>query len=229
VTTRLTPEEFYDGLSPLYDEAILRCVPRYEEMLWAILRYVPDDLDPKRILDLGVGSGNLARLILDRFPGADLVGVDISREMLAVCRQRVTGDRLTLVQSDFRNLDLEHGSFDLVVSSISIHHIDDAAKQALFRDLYCLLRPGGVIAYSDQFRGETAETYAKHMERWRREALDLGATEDEWRTWMTHQDDHDHHAPLGDQMAWLRAAGFLDVDCPWRYLLWTVLLGRKPE
>ena len=34
--TSVTPEDFYDDLSPVYDEAILRCVPRYREMLWAI-------------------------------------------------------------------------------------------------------------------------------------------------------------------------------------------------
>jgi tRNA (cmo5U34)-methyltransferase len=227
MTTGLTPEEFYDGLSPEYDAAILRCVPRYKEMLWAILRYIPDDLAPKRVLDLGVGSGNLSEVILERYPEAKVTGLDISKEMLAVARKRLPTDRLEPVQRDFRDLGFEDGAFDLVVSSISIHHIDDEAKQALFRDIHRVLRPGGVIAYSDQFRGATPETYAKHIARWREESFALGATEEEWTTWMTHQDDHDFHTPLADQMAWLADAGFTDLDCPWRFLLWTVLVGRK--
>lgn len=222
-----TPEAFYDGLSPCYDEAIRRCVPRYGEMLWAILRYIPGDLEPKRILDLGVGSGNLSAAVLDRYPGAALTGVDVSKEMLALARRRIPADRLTLVQRDFRDLDFEDGVFDLVVSSISIHHIADDEKRTLFRELHRVLGPGGVLAYSDQFRGATEETYAKHIERWREESFALGASEDEWTTWMTHQDDHDHHAPLADQMAWLREAGFTEIDCPWRFLLWTVLVGRR--
>jgi tRNA (cmo5U34)-methyltransferase len=222
-----TPEEFYDGMSPRYDEAILRCVPRYAEMLWAVLRYIPEDLDPARILDLGVGSGNLSAAVLDRYPGAALTGVDVSREMLALARRRLPTERLTLVQRDFRDLGFDDGGFDLVVSSISIHHVGDDEKRALFRDLHRLLRPGGVLAYSDQFRGATEETYAKHIERWREESFALGAGEDEWTTWMAHQGEHDHHASLADQMNWLREAGFTGIDCPWRYLLWTVLIGRR--
>lgn len=223
----MTPEEFYDGLSARYGEAILRCVPRYHEMLWAILRYVPDDLRPTRILDLGVGSGNLARAALERYPEARLTGVDLSGEMLARAREALPPDRVQFVRRDFRDLDFADGSFDLVVSSISIHHVPDADKQALFRVLHRMLRPGGVLAYSDQFRGATEEIYAKHIERWREESFALGASEDEWREWMTHQDAHDHHAPLVDQIGWLRAAGFPEVDCPWRFLLWTVLVARR--
>jgi len=229
MTSDLTPEEFYNDLSPRYDDAILRCVPRYKEMLWAIVRYIPDDLAPKRVLDIGVGSGNLSQLMLERYPEAEVVGVDISREMLAVCRKRLPNGRLTLVHRDFRDLGFEDNSFDLVVSSISIHHIDDSAKQTLFLRFCRLLRPGGVVAYSDQFRATTEETYAKHIERWRQESLALGATQDEWRTWMQHQDEHDHHATLSEQMTWLLDAGFADIDCPWRFLLWTVLVGRKPS
>ena len=143
MTSDLTPEEFYNELSPRYDDAILRCVPRYKEMLWAIVRYIPDELAPKRVLDIGVGSGNLSQLVLERYAEAEVVGVDISREMLAVCRKRLPNGRLTLEHRDFRHLGFEDNSFDLVVSSISIHHIDDSAKQTLFLHLYRLLRPGG--------------------------------------------------------------------------------------
>jgi tRNA (cmo5U34)-methyltransferase len=196
-------------------------------MLWAILRYVPSDLRPRRILDLGVGSGNLARVVLERYPEAHLTGVDLSREMLALARDALPVDRVDLVHRDFRKLDFADASFDLVVSSISIHHVPDDDKRDLFGNLHRLLRPGGALAYSDQFRGATGEIYARHIERWREESFALGATEDEWRAWMDHQDAHDHHAPLVDQIDWLRAAGFSEIDCPWRYLLWTVLVARR--
>ena len=100
MTTGLTPEEFYDGLSPEYDAAILRCVPRYKEMLWAILRYLPDDLAPSRVLDLGVGSGNLSEVILERYPEAKVTGLDLSNEMLGLAAQRLPADRFDPVQRD---------------------------------------------------------------------------------------------------------------------------------
>ncbi len=44
---------------------------------------------------------------------------------------------------------------------------------------------------------------------------------------MDHQRDHDFHDPLHSQMDWLQKAGYKEVDCTWRYLLWTVIQARK--
>jgi tRNA (cmo5U34)-methyltransferase len=149
--------------------------------------------------------------------------------MLARARERLPAERVRLLRRDFRDLGFEDGDFDLVVSSISIHHLPDADKQLLFGELHRLLRAGGVLTYSDQFRGATEESYAKHIERWREESFAMGASREEWDTWMTHQDNHDHHALLAEQMQWLREAGFVEIDCPWRFLLWTVLIARRGQ
>jgi len=221
------PERFYDALAGDYDDAILRCVPRYHEMLGAILRYVPQELEPRRILELGSGSGHLTRRVMAAYPKARLCAVDVSREMLEQCRKTTDPARLDLIRMDFHDLCFREASFDLVVSSISIHHIDDPAKRTLFRQIHQCLRPGGVLCYSDQFAGDSAEIYAKHIEAWQEAAGALGASAEEWDTWMRHQDEHDHHAPLRDQLEWLRYAGFTTIDCVWRYLLWTVILAER--
>lgn len=223
------PERFYDLLAGDYDDAILRCVPRYFEMLDAILRYVPTGLKPRRILELGSGSGHLTRRVMEAYPQAQIYAVDVSREMLFECRRTTDPCRVGLVRMDFHDLCFAEGAFDLVVSSIAIHHIDHGAKQRLFREVFSSLRPGGVLAYSDQFAGDTAEIYAKHIEAWKQESTaKLGASDEEWATWMQHQDDHDHHAPLRDQLSWLDDAGFDAIDCVWRSLLWTALVAERP-
>jgi len=58
--------EFYDELSPQYTEAIRRCVPRYEEMLGMLFRYLPAVFAPRRVLELGCGTGNLTAMIASR-------------------------------------------------------------------------------------------------------------------------------------------------------------------
>jgi tRNA (cmo5U34)-methyltransferase len=220
-------EGFYDGLARDYNEAILRCVPRYDEMLDAIFSYLPDDLEPRRILELGCGGGHLTRRTLDAFPAAEVVAVDLSREMLQMTRPLAEPTRLGLVRNDFGHLCFRPGAFDLVVSSISIHHIVDADKRSLFRNVHQSLAPGGAFCYSDQFSGETAEIYQKHIDRWRAEARKLGASEAEWAEWMRHHDEDDHHATVSQQMAWLGESGFGTVDCVWRNLLWTVVVGLR--
>jgi len=222
-------EAFYNRLSPRYSEAIQRCVPRYAEMLRTLIDYIPYDLRPCRIVELGCGGGDLAALVVERYPEAEIHLVDLAAEMIESCRRRFSGAlQLRYHTLDFAQIELDVGSVDLVVSSIAIHHLDDAAKQALFRRVFSSLREGGVLAYSDQFRGASDEIHATHLRRWQEQALNLGCSSDEWDTWMRHQDHHDHHATLEDQVGWLHAAGFTPVDCPWRHLLWTVLIARKP-
>ena len=222
-------ETFYNRLSPRYSEAIQRCVPRYGEMLRTLIDYIPYDLRPRRVVELGCGGGDLSALIAERYPKAEIHLVDLAADMIENCKRRFAGaPNLRYHTLDFAQMAFDDHSVDLVVSSISIHHLDDTAKQALFRRVFSSLREGGVLAYADQFRGVSNEIHTTHMTRWREEAFRLGCSPEEWDTWMRHQDRHDHHATLEDQVGWLHGAGFVLVDCPWRHLLWTVLIARKP-
>ena len=75
--------------------------------------------------------------------------------------------------------------------------------------------------------GATADLYARHMENWKELAYKAGSSDSEWEMWMKHRAEHDHHDALIEQLDWLREAGFSVVDCPWRYLLWSVIHARK--
>jgi tRNA (cmo5U34)-methyltransferase len=222
--------DFFDSISSEYTDQIRRCVPRYGEMLWAVLDYLPKSLEARNILELGCGTGNLTLKLAEKYPAAHLHLADFSEGMIAECQKRLSASTpVTPHIRDFRELDFPTNSLDLVASTISLHHLTDAEKQKLFRVVFSWLRPGGVFVFSDQFAGATAEIYARHLEHWRQAANELGATDSEWTAWMEHQAAHDHHSPIANQMRWLAVAGFTDIDCPWRYLLWTVLFAAKPE
>lgn len=219
---------FFDALSDDYTSAIQRCFPRYREMLWAILEYLPSDLNVDSILELGSGTGNLSVLLAESFPDATIRFVDLSGESIDVCRRRLGEDsRFSYEQIDLRDLAYKRSTFDLVASSISLHHLTSTEKQTLFTACYEWLKPGAVLAFADQFAGGSSDIYSKHIENWKKISLDAGSTHEEWDMWMRHQADHDHHDTLASQMAWLADAGFSVVDCPWRYLLWTVIQARK--
>lgn len=223
-----TVVQFFDSLTDEYAGAIERCFPRYQEMLWALLDYLPDDLAPGNILELGSGTGNLSVLLAERYPESTLHIVDVSAESLTVCRNRLgDDDRFRFHTQDFRELHFDAGEFDLVVSSIAIHHLTSPEKQKLFDDIYDWLSPQGVFAFADQHAGSTDDLYRRHIENWKAAAMGAGSKLEEWEMWMKHQADHDHHDTLTDQTDWLWEAGFDVVDCPWRYLLWTVVQARK--
>jgi tRNA (cmo5U34)-methyltransferase len=147
---------------------------------------------------------------------------------LDVCRQRLgTRNGVVLDRQDFGEVEYAAGSFDLIVSSIAIHHLDAAGKQSLFRRSFEWLTDDGVFCFADQCAGETDELYARHIANWKTLTFDAGSSEAEWEMWMQHQRQYDHHDTLIDQLEWLRQAGFKVVDCPWRYLLWSVIQARK--
>ncbi|HEY1006982.1 MAG TPA: class I SAM-dependent methyltransferase [Sphingobacteriaceae bacterium] len=221
-------ENFYDSLSHEYTDLIRRCVPRYGELLFNMFCYLPPNFKPERILDLGCGTGNLTEQIRLHFPDAEITAVDISGEILKECETRFSGDRqIRYVQADFRDLPFASKSFDLVMSSIAIHHIRDPEKSLLYRRIHELLSPRGIFVFADQTRGITDEIYAVHMERWKEEAFKLGSTEENWRMWMEHQEAHDYHTPVTWHLDELRGSGFREVDVLWKNIMWLVAWARK--
>jgi SAM-dependent methyltransferase len=129
----------------------------------ATLDLVAEDVDAgaRRILDLGTGTGTLALAAIQRWPAVEVVGLDLSREMIAQANREadrvIRGRdrrRLTTVVGDAEDLPFEAGAFDLVVSSFVIQLVGNRA-QAL-REALRVLRPGGRLAYTTWLAGEVS-------------------------------------------------------------------------
>lgn len=102
----------------------------------------------RSILELGTGTGETARRLLERHPEAHLVGVDASAEMLAYARDRLPADRVELRDGRLED-PLPPGPFDLVVSALAVHHLDAPGKAGLFRRIAGALAPGGRAVIAD--------------------------------------------------------------------------------
>jgi tRNA (cmo5U34)-methyltransferase len=219
-----TAYEYFGSLVERYDSLIRRAVPRYDELLARTVEYMP--AEAARVVELGCGTGNLSVAVADRYPAAELTVVDGSAEMLALTRQRLGVERRAVcVEARFEDLALEPGAFDLVTSSISLHHVVD--KAALFRRLHAALKTGGHLVYADQMRGRTDVHHALNLERmhdfWRLP----GHLDAEERAGLdAHAAEHDHYASVPDQLAWLADAGFRDGDCVWRHWMWGIVTAR---
>jgi tRNA (cmo5U34)-methyltransferase len=102
----------------------------------------------RRILDLGVGTGETARRVLAAHPSARLVGIDASEQMLARAREALPADRVDLHVGRLEE-PLPDGPFDLVVSCLAVHHLDGDGKADLFRRVREALGPGGRFVLGD--------------------------------------------------------------------------------
>lgn len=96
---------------------------------------------PARVTDLGCGAGNVTAILRQRFPEADILGVDGSHEMLAKARGTATGCRFE--QGDFSTWT-PAAPPDLIYSNAALHWVTD--HETLFPRLVSLLAPAGVLA-----------------------------------------------------------------------------------
>ena len=110
------------------------------------------DVDDRRVLDAGCGTGRDAAALIERHPGVDLVGVDASVNMIEQARTRL-GDRADLVVADLtRPIPVE--PVDAVMSVAAFHWVKD--HDALFANLASITRPGGRLVSDCGGQGQLA-------------------------------------------------------------------------
>jgi SAM-dependent methyltransferase len=102
----------------------------------------------ERILELGTGTGETARRLLERHPRASLVGIDASPRMLAHARAVLPAGRVALSVGRLED-PLPDGPFDLVVSVLAVHHLDGPGKADLFPRVAAVLSPGARFVLGD--------------------------------------------------------------------------------
>jgi SAM-dependent methyltransferase len=130
--------------------------PRRQECLAAIMEVLTELLPagPWRILDLGAGTGSLARALLDRFPEASVVALDLDPVLMQIGEGALgdAGGRLVWRQLDLRASDWPQQlgpdgaqPFDAVISLATLHHFSPREIAAIYRALAGLVRPGGLI------------------------------------------------------------------------------------
>ena len=212
-----------------YDRARRKLVPCFDDFYrtaMELLPFAPDDRF--EVLDLGAGTGLLSAMIAEGFPKARLTLFDLTPEMLLIARQRLKplGKRVRFVTADFASA-APSKSYDAVVSALAIHHLPDSGKRHLFGDIFKYLTPGGVFINADQVAGETAAIDQRSREMWMKGARELKVSEKDLDAALGRM-KQDLPATVGQQLAWIREAGFVEVSCSYRNQIFAVLSGAKP-
>ena len=206
-------------------------VPDREEQIAAVLDMIPDPGDGL-LVDLCCGEGLLSRALLERFPRARVLAMDLSPAMLEHARTALAayGERFTTRQFDLA--DRSWRSFPepvrAFVSSLAVHHLDGAGKRELFLDLAAALAPGGAVVIADLVKPATPASHQLAARAWdgavRRRSLELAGhlgpydkfRDERWNLYADPAPDPiDQPSPLLDQLRWLEAAGLTGVDVYW--------------
>lgn len=218
--------EHFETLAAEYDDFIRRLIPYYEDMNQVVRALIPYEKDEVfHAIDLGAGTGALSGLILEHFPHAQVTLLDMTENMLAMCRQKFAAyeGRVHYIQGDFEHAEFG-GPFDLAVAGLSIHHVSDEEKRQLFHKVSAHLHEGSPFLIRDYVRGESDALESLYQRRWESHWNFRDAEE---RAWFDNHMQADIPALLADQLDWLHDAGFRDIDCFFKYFSFVVFGGKK--
>lgn len=170
----------------------------------------------ERVLDIGCGAGNntirLAREYIGEF-ACDLC--DISRPMLERANERLSAEirsEIRLFEGDFRTLQLEESSYDVIIAAAVLHHLrDDADWESAFRKIYDLLRPGGSFWVTDLVIQENQKVNALMWKRYGSHLEKIGGIEYRKEV-FEYIDKEDSPRSLTFQLELMRRAGFQSVE-----------------
>jgi tRNA (cmo5U34)-methyltransferase len=212
-----------------FDAIIRRLIPYYEQMLDALVVTLPfTQSQPIHVIDLGCGTGTIARRIKDVYPHAQITCVDIAEKMLQIAQTKLGNDGDARYQlANFEAYEFD-SAYDVAVSSLALHHlVSDDDKIKFYRKIHASLNPGGVFYNADVILGSNSHLQARYMEKWREYMRLQVSVEEIEQKWIPQHYDEDHPAKLMSQLAWLRDIGFAEVDVVWKYYNFAVYGGRK--
>jgi tRNA (cmo5U34)-methyltransferase len=111
-----------------YLEQIRSEVPRYDELQEQAIAAIP--FSPARVLELGMGTGETTRRLIEAYPDAWVIGLDSSADMVFRAREMYDDVQLARIEDP-----LPDGPWDLVIGVLSIHHLPAEQKKNLFRQV----------------------------------------------------------------------------------------------
>lgn len=211
-----------------YDARIRSLIPLYDELIPEVARALRYAARPVRtIVDLGIGTGALARACLAAIPGARVWGIDSDPDMMAIARTRLgrLSRRVTMATGSF--LDEPLPPCDAIVASYALHHIRTTrAKLEFYRRCYRALRPGGVLINGDCAPASTTRGFASDLDIWYSHLAKTFGGRARGRRVYESWADEDTYVPLADEIRLLERAGFT-ADVPWRRSPFAVIVGCR--
>lgn len=217
-------------------------IPARKERFEIVVQLIADSQrEVSRVLDVGCGTGSLMLPILQKFPAAEIWGIDFDATLLTLAERRLAkfGGSAKLVRADLRKkgwTDIVGGPFDAIVSATALHWFSPAQLAQLYKQFAGILKPGGIFLNADHagsrcegiqkdWQGQRNRYTRKYESSvsddwdgfWRAYGkaikVDIGKFRKELMgSWVGSE--------MGQPLEWhfekLKASGFEAVDCFWR-------------
>jgi ubiquinone/menaquinone biosynthesis C-methylase UbiE len=207
-------EQYFDRHAPRYDELVGTIGFQLNDAYDYLAKYIDmnyPDIDRVRILELGIGTGQLTERLLRNSSRAVITGVDASSQMLEGASRNLKPyqDRVSLIHGEFPQA-IPETEYECVVSAIalSFYTIDFAT---LFRKVHQVLRPGGLFVYAVNV-AHNSSSVDSVLARMLRERLEISSEQLNWMKGIRGNVKL-FQVPTDWHRSALLSGGFCDVDC----------------
>lgn len=220
-------DEQFNLVAKEYDANRKKFIPCFDDYYGETTKFIAANIaTPKRVLDLGAGTGLLSYFWFGHFPKSAYVLVDIAGEMLEVAQKRFDGLENVSYQILDYSKELPKEEFDVIVSALSIHHLEHEEKKELFTRIYDKLPEGGVFINYDQFCAGSEEMNTWFDTYWVNHLETSGLSELDLAKWRERR-KLDRECSLEEEMQMLRESGFTEVKCVYSYQKFSVIVAVK--
>lgn len=219
-------KEQFDQVSKDYDKQRRLLIPCFDELYQLPLTVMDYKGDVPNILDIGGGTGLFTEFVMNKYPNAEYTLIDLSDKMLEIAKQRfINKDHVHYVVADYTDYEYNN-TYDIIISSLSIHHLPEKHKRKLYTKLYTLLNKNGIFINADQMLSPFEEIEKQYITLWHKDIENSGLPKEEVQKTLKRM-EMDDPSTLNDQIEWLKEAGFKSVDCLYKYRNFCTIYARK--
>ena len=220
-------EKQFNLVAAEYDRNRRKFIPCFDDFYGNTTKFLAANIaEPKRILDLGAGTGLLSYFWLQQFPSSEFVLVDIADDMLEIARKRFSEiDHVSCQKMDYVK-NFPKGSFDAVISALSIHHLENEDKRDLFGKIYDLLPDGGLLVNYDQFCACDPKLDRWYDFYWESQLASRGLTDHDLALWQKRR-KLDRECSVEQEVEMLYQSKFKTVKCVYTFQKFSVIAAIK--
>ena len=206
-----------------------RLVPGMDQLHATVRRLLPEPQPDQtyRVLDIGTASGLLPETILEKDPEIQVHLVHAVATNLEAARLRLArfGTQATFEQGEYQRMAFD-GPFDVVILELTASQLENKSKRTVLSAAFAALRRGGRVIGVVQVRGPSKDLENRYHAVWEAMVRANGATEGD-RTATSISSAKANTATLEQQLDWMTADGFENVDCFVKIWRFAVVAGDK--
>jgi len=220
-------EEQFNIIAKEYDVNRRNFIPCFDDYYETTTNFIAANIvQPKRILDLGAGTGLLTYYWYKNFDSSEYVLVDIADEMLNVARKRFLGIKNVSFEVSDYSKAFPQGKFDCIISALSIHHLEQEDKQKLFSRIYAQLPENGIFVNYDQFCGGSTKMNTWFDTYWINKLESSDLTTKDIEQWKERR-KLDREISVETEVQMLEQCSFTEVKCVYSCQKFAVIVAVK--